>query len=52
MKENLGGAILRVGVFLAVCALGLVAMLAVFGASCTTTQRPVFCTLATIVRTA
>ena len=30
MKENLGGAILRVGVFLAVCALGLVAMLAVF----------------------
>lgn len=30
MKENLSGAMLRVGVFLAVCTLGLVAMLAVF----------------------
>ncbi len=30
MKENLRGAILRVGVFLAVCTLGLLAMLAVF----------------------
>lgn len=30
MKENLRGAIWRVGVFLAVCAVGLVAMLAVF----------------------
>lgn len=30
MKENLRGAIWRVGVFLAVCALGLMAMLAIF----------------------
>lgn len=30
MKENLRGAILRVGVFLGVCTLGLVAMLAIF----------------------
>lgn len=30
MKENLGGAIWRVGIFLTVCALGLTAMLAVF----------------------
>ncbi|MFY9918497.1 MAG: MCE family protein, partial [Mycobacterium sp.] len=30
MRENLRGAIWRVGVFLAVCALGLVAMLAIF----------------------
>ncbi len=30
MKENLGGAIWRVSAFLAVCALGLVAMLAIF----------------------
>lgn len=30
MKENVGGAIWRVGVFLTVCALGLMAMLAIF----------------------
>ncbi|MCB0942638.1 MAG: MCE family protein [Mycobacterium sp.] len=40
MKEDLGGAILRVGIFLAVCTLGLVAMLAVFAQLRFETEKP------------